>query len=457
MSRLERVDRYGFPIGLSVDFRRAMHRFEATTRSMPADVSRLRSAQTLLIDGSPTDALRELAALPDPAPGKAMLVDLARRQLRGDDVAVDVVIPATDGSRPRANVVLPLPIQYGGMRVQVSVARTLASAGFDVHVLQMRNSSEGERVDPGPFARVADIQNQDELYRELSAERAALTMVGCWVDYPPAVEAGTAPVIGYSGGEPTLNEDSKLDDRLLAFRQAAHRLPVHLVTCSRFVQRLYCQKFDRTSSYVPVAVDDRAFRTRAQDAAPADRRARVLLLAWDGIEDKGLDYAVPALRNVKKAGQDIEIVWISPKPPVKFTDLDCELHVDPAKDHLYQLIASCDALVYTPIVDGLGLPPLEAMAAGVPVVVSTGTGPDEFARDGMNAICVPPKSTRAIEQAVLRLLGDRDLAHSLGVHGRATASRYQAATTTSALLDVITQVLSHDAAPASAEPIRGAS
>lgn len=444
MSHLERVDHYGFPIGLSIDFRRAMHRFEAAAESSPPDHSQLRKARTLLIDGRPADALRELATPTIGAADKA-LVDLARRQLRGHEALATATAAPSAGARPRANVVLPLPVQYGGMRVQVGIARALATAGFDVHVLQMRNSGEGEPVDPTPFRRVVDIEDQADLHRELSAERAALTFVGCWVDYPPAVEAGTAPVVGYSGGEPTLNEDSKLDDRMLAFRRAAHQLPVHLVTCSRFVQRLYCRKFGRTSSYVPVALDDRAFRTRAHGAAPDAPTTRVLLLAWDGIEDKGLDYAIPALENIRKAGRDIRIVWITPKPPVKFTNLDCELHVDPPKDELYQLIGDCDALVYPPIVDGLGLPPLEAMAAGVPVVVSTGTGPDEFARDGMNAICVPPKSVGAIEQAVLRLLDNSDLARSLGVRGRATASRYHSATTTSALLDVVAQVIRHDA------------
>lgn len=453
MAQLDRLNRSGFPIGLSIDFRRAMHRFESARVACPPNVTAVRKAQTLLIDGRPAEALREVTAVEHSQ--KAALVQIAREQLGNQQTVPKLPVPTIDTDPPRANVVIPFAIEYGGMRIQLGIARALAEAGFEVQILQMRNNPRGETFDPSPFHRIVDIKNQQQLIQELSARHAALTLVGCWVDYAPAIEANTAPVIGYSGGEPPLNDDNHLDDRMLAFRDTVHRLPIHLVTCSRFVQRLYHQRFGRTASYVPAALDDRAFNTRMSPCD--DRPFRVLVMAWDGIADKGLGDAIPALERIRRSIRDFQIVWITPRPPIEFTDLECELHVDPPKDELYRIVGTCHAMVYTPIVDGLGLPPLEAMAAGIPVVVSVGTGPDEYARDGVNAICVPPKGPEAIEVAVRRLLDDYELRHSLGVHGRATASRYHRRATSPALMDVIAQVLRYGPVYESVGPVPGRS
>lgn len=379
MAQLNQVDHYGFPIGMSIEFRRAMHRFERHDRQRAG------------------------------------------------------------AFRGRVNVVVPFPVDSGGMRVQVDNARMLAAAGFDVHVFQLRNSEDADQIDAAPFARVCQIGDQDQLYRELSAARALVTIVGCWIDYPPAVEAATAPVIGYSGGEPTLNDDSKIDDRMAAFRAAAHDLPVHLVTCSRFIQRVWQDTFDRRSAYVPVALDGRAFQD--QERPPlANRPLRVLLVAWDGLEDKGLAYAIPAVAGLRPS-LDIQLVWITPRKPVIFTDLECELHVNPPKDELYRVLGGCDVLVYPPIIDGLGLPPLEAMAAGVPVVVACGTGADEFAEDAVNAVTVPPKDVEAIQEAVRRVVDDPEFAASLCVNGRKTAARYHPDASSAAWVATVENVI----------------
>ncbi|NED99847.1 glycosyltransferase family 4 protein [Phytoactinopolyspora halotolerans] len=400
MNRIPDVDRYGFPLGMSIEFRRALRRFE-------------RSALTY----------------------------------GGVDVRCR---PSVRRSR-RVNVVIPFPLHYGGMRVQADVARTLAEAGYEVHVFLMRAADEPgpDPVPPVPFARVVRVADQETLCRYLAGAPAAGTVVGGWIDYLPAAQAGTAPVIGYCGGEPTLNEDSKLDARMLTFRAAAHRLPDHLLTCSRFIQLVYHCRFGRRSTYVPVSLDAGAFAVRRPRPAPRRRGAsfRVLLMAWDGLADKGLGEAIPALRNVCRAGVDLRIVWVTPKPPVVFVGLDCELHVDPPRHEVFRILGSCDVLLYPPRVDGLGLPPLEAMAAGVPVVVTGGSGSAEFARDGVNALVVPPGDAGAIEHAVRRMECDLELRAALRARGRRTAARYHPRNAAPALLAAFGRVTGAGAGP----------
>ena len=68
-----------------------------------------------------------------------------------------------------------------------------------------------------------------------------------------------------------------------------------------------------------------------------------------------------------------------------------------------------------------GLAPVEAMAAGVPVVASRTGGLIEIMEDGKNGILVPPRDTKAIACALEALAKDETLRKSLSEAGRARA------------------------------------
>jgi glycosyltransferase involved in cell wall biosynthesis len=91
----------------------------------------------------------------------------------------------------------------------------------------------------------------------------------------------------------------------------------------------------------------------------------------------------------------------------------------PELDALYRG-AACFA--YPSLYEGFGLPVLEAMARGVPVVASTGSSLPEVA--GEDAIAVDPGSVAEIADAIRRVLSDADLAAGLAARGRRRASTF---------------------------------
>jgi glycosyltransferase involved in cell wall biosynthesis len=93
----------------------------------------------------------------------------------------------------------------------------------------------------------------------------------------------------------------------------------------------------------------------------------------------------------------------------------------PAQD-LMALYADAALVVYPSLEEGFGFPVLEAMAQGAPVVTSSGTATEEVAGDA--ALLVDPLDTKAIADAMGRLLNDHDLARRLGEAGRARAATY---------------------------------
>ena len=63
--------------------------------------------------------------------------------------------------------------------------------------------------------------------------------------------------------------------------------------------------------------------------------------------------------------------------------------------------------------------PLEAMAAGLPVVSTGVSGNPEAVDDGETGLLVAPEDAEALAQALGRLLGDSDLQMRMGRQARA--------------------------------------
>jgi glycosyltransferase involved in cell wall biosynthesis len=91
----------------------------------------------------------------------------------------------------------------------------------------------------------------------------------------------------------------------------------------------------------------------------------------------------------------------------------------PAAD-LEGLYALADVLVFPSLYEGFGLPVLEAMQRGVPVVTSRRGSLAEVAGDA--ALVVDPESVDAIREGVRRVLEDPALAADLAARGREQAA-----------------------------------
>ena len=109
---------------------------------------------------------------------------------------------------------------------------------------------------------------------------------------------------------------------------------------------------------------------------------------------------------------------------------------DAALDALYRGAA---ALVYPSLYEGFGLPVLEAMARGIPCVVSNTTSMPEVAGDA--AILVDPRSVDDLATAIERVAGDRTLRERLRADGLARAAGFSWEETARRTLDVYKSIL----------------
>jgi len=86
------------------------------------------------------------------------------------------------------------------------------------------------------------------------------------------------------------------------------------------------------------------------------------------------------------------------------------------------LLAGAQVFCLPSLKEGFGLPVLEAMVQGAPVVTSIETSTAEVAGDA--ALLVDPRDEQAIAHAIEELLEDRVLADQLSTAGRANAALY---------------------------------
>jgi glycosyltransferase involved in cell wall biosynthesis len=86
------------------------------------------------------------------------------------------------------------------------------------------------------------------------------------------------------------------------------------------------------------------------------------------------------------------------------------------------LYAGASVFLFPSLHEGFGLPVLEAMACGTPVVTSNVTSLPEIAGDA--AVVIDPANTRELIAAMMRVLTNEALAEELRQKGLARAGRF---------------------------------
>jgi alpha-1,3-rhamnosyl/mannosyltransferase len=93
-----------------------------------------------------------------------------------------------------------------------------------------------------------------------------------------------------------------------------------------------------------------------------------------------------------------------------------------ADEEMRALYSSCKIFVYPSLYEGFGLPPLEAMACGAPVVASRIAAHEEVLGD--HARLVDPMDERGLAAAIVKLLEDNMTRNGLAKSGLTHAANF---------------------------------
>ena len=114
--------------------------------------------------------------------------------------------------------------------------------------------------------------------------------------------------------------------------------------------------------------------------------------------------------------------------------------------HLLRLLQGATCFVYPSLYEGFGLPVVEALACGVPVVASQTSSLPEVAGDA--ALYVDPDDPADLAVVLRRVLGDRALAAELASGGPPQAARFSWERSAAELEGVLLEALADGAAAA---------
>eukprot|EP00775_Hariotina_reticulata_P001680 gene1680-2024_t len=134
-----------------------------------------------------------------------------------------------------------------------------------------------------------------------------------------------------------------------------------------------------------------------------------------GIFHQGFPAAIAALAAVS-ALLPIKVRWVCQVAPtaahiphLAAADLDLETVVSPGQAELPGLYRGHDVFLFTSRYEAWGMPVLEAMATGLPVVTTDCFGTRTFCQHGHNSLVAEPDDVTGIAQHVLTVLTNPDL------------------------------------------------
>lgn len=135
--------------------------------------------------------------------------------------------------------------------------------------------------------------------------------------------------------------------------------------------------------------------------------------------EKHFENVFPAAKALRQAG--IAFAWHVIGDGPERSKLEALIVVNDLKDHVilegsktnpYPYMKYADLFVHPSYIESQGLTVLEAMALGVPCVVTKSRGPCEFIKDGVNGL-LTEQSPESLTKKVLSILTDKTLYQSI--------------------------------------------
>jgi glycosyltransferase involved in cell wall biosynthesis len=195
-------------------------------------------------------------------------------------------------------------------------------------------------------------------------------------------------------------------------------LPFYRITFSQSVRELIQGRFGcEIDDVVPIGVDTRLF---FRDGEPV---TNTVLMLYHNDPRKGADDGIEALTRLRERLPEVRVRMCGTVRPARLPSwVTFDFH--PTDVDLRRLYSTSSVFLYPSRYEGFGLPPLEAMACGCPVVTTKVGAIPEFATDRRNALVVPPRDASGMADRLEELLLNAGLRAELSAEGRETAQRH---------------------------------
>lgn len=170
-------------------------------------------------------------------------------------------------------------------------------------------------------------------------------------------------------------------------------------------------------------------RETARNALAIPQNQFVLILVGNDWRNKGVSVLLNALADLRDrpirllvvTGEDLSAC----RRLVTEKVLDGRVVFLPPRKDIEFYYAAADAYAGPSLQDAYGIPPAEAMACGLPVIVSAAAGVSEIVTNDVDGMILDdPKDATKLAAMIRRLYEDQDFRDRLGVKAAETARQY---------------------------------
>jgi glycosyltransferase involved in cell wall biosynthesis len=303
----------------------------------------------------------------------------------------------------------------GGVRAILTYADRLARRGHVVSVIVPGIRTWWGGVRPGALPSwMGELSPRIEWVRRWSARAlpdADVVVASAWQSAPIVAEA---PVRAGRKFYLVQHYESLYHGQAEAV-DATYRLPLRKIVISTWLRDVMRERFGSAADVIVTPVDRELFHR--VDVAVEPPRPRVLMLhheyAWKGVGD-GLE----AVARARRAVPTLRLVGFGVKRPRVPLPYD-EFHENPPQPRLAALYSGSDIYLCPSWDEGLGMPPMEAMACGAALVTYDNGGCRDYARDGETALVARRRDVEDLAVKLERVASDEALRARLAAAGRA--------------------------------------
>jgi glycosyltransferase involved in cell wall biosynthesis len=194
---------------------------------------------------------------------------------------------------------------------------------------------------------------------------------------------------------------------------ATYRLPLRKIVISTWLADLMAERFASPSAVVVTPVDPALFHPVPE---ARDGRLSILMLhheyPWKGVAE-----GIAVARRVKAQNPGLRLIGFGVKPPAGASPYD-EFFADLPQGRLAWLYSRCPIYLCPSWDEGLGMPPMEAMACGAALCTYDNGGCRDYAIDGRTAVVAPRRDVDALAQRLARLVEDGALRDRIARDGQ---------------------------------------
>lgn len=202
-----------------------------------------------------------------------------------------------------------------------------------------------------------------------------------------------------------------------------YTFPLKQFVVSHWLKDFLKKEYNQDAVYVGSAANPNIFKPQN------NKENRTVCAILRGVSWKGDDDLVEACDIINKKLPNVRFKMIGEKKAAMNMlkrhnvnlDLDFSQFLSGDSKELTNFYSLATVFLFTSHIEGLGVPPLEAMACGTTSVITDCLGIRDFAKNNYNSLVVPIKNPQAVAEAAIKILTDKSLRNKLEKNAIRTA------------------------------------